>query len=279
MVISDNSLKIAPFFFELNVFMRIVLGLEYDGSSFCGWQIQPSGGSVQDALEAALFKIAQQKISVVCAGRTDSGVHALLQIVHFDTHVNRPLEAWVRGVNSFLPSSISVLFAQIVADDFHARFSAFGRTYRYYLLNRPQKLGLWHDKAAWFHRPLNEEKMNEAAQLLIGEHDFAAFRAAQCQARSPIKTMYRAQVSRQNDCILFEFSASAFLQHMVRNLVGSLVYVGLEKHPPEWITELLAGKNRANAAPTFAPQGLYLAGVSYEDKWNLPRIKPPFLPF
>jgi tRNA pseudouridine38-40 synthase len=258
--------------------MRISLGVEYDGSAFHGWQKQPGGGTVQDALEAALSEIAGVPVDVVCAGRTDAGVHASGQVVHFDTDVERPLTAWSRGANAFLPSAVAVRWAQPVADDFHARFSAYGRRYRYVLLNRPQRPGLWHGRAGWYHHQLDVEAMQKAAALLLGEHDFSAFRAAQCQAKSPIKTMRQVDVRRIGDLVVFDFEASAFLHHMVRNLVGSLVYVGQGKHSPDWMAELLGTADRRLAAPTFAAAGLYLVGVEYESHWGLPVSAENFLP-
>ena len=250
--------------------MRLALGIEYDGSAFHGWQTQPGGGTVQDALEAAMRQIAGVPVAVVCAGRTDAGVHATGQVVHFDCPVERPLTAWVRGVNTFLPPAVAVRWAHPVGDEFHARFSAYGRAYRYLLINRAQRSGLWHGRAGWYHHPLDVAAMQRGADQLIGENDFSAFRAADCQAKSPIKTMRRARVQRRGDLVIFDFEASAFLQHMVRNLVGSLVYVGQGKHPPGWIADLLTARDRAQAAPTFAAAGLYLVGVSYEAHWQLP---------
>jgi tRNA pseudouridine38-40 synthase len=249
--------------------MRIALGLEYDGSAFCGWQSQAGGGSVQDALEAALSTVADGASRVVCAGRTDAGVHALAQVVHFDTDAQRPDTAWVRGVNAHLPSSVAVRWARPMPDEFHARFSATGRRYRYLLLNRGQRPGLMAARVGWFHRPLDADAMAEAAGLLLGEHDFSAFRAAECQAKSPVKTLRRAGVERHGDPLVFDFEASAFLHHMVRNLVGALVYVGKGAHPPAWLAELLAGRDRARAAPTFEACGLYFAGVDYDPAWQL----------
>lgn len=258
--------------------MRIALGIEYDGGAFHGWQTQPGGGTVQDALEAALREIAGGPLGVVCAGRTDAGVHATAQVVHFDTGVERTLSAWVRGVNSFLPAAVAVRWAQPVAGDFHARFSAYGRRYRYLLLNRPQRPGVWHGRAGWYHHPLDATAMQQAADRLLGEHDFSAFRAAECQARSPIRTMRRAQVRRLGELLVFDFEANAFLHHMIRNLVGSLVYVGQGKHPPKWIAELLAAADRRRSAPTFAAAGLYLVGVDYEAHWGLPAGDETSLP-
>jgi tRNA pseudouridine38-40 synthase len=249
--------------------MRIALGLEYDGSAFCGWQSQAGGGSVQDALESALSVVADSPIRVACAGRTDAGVHALAQVVHFDTDAARPDTAWVRGVNAHLPPSIAVRWAQPVSSDFHARFSARGRRYRYLLLNRGERPGLMAGRVGWYHRPLDAQAMAQAAGLLLGEHDFSAFRAAECQAKSPVKTLRRAEVLRHGDLLVFDFEASAFLHHMVRNLVGALVYVGKGAHPPAWLGKLLAGRDRARAAPTFDASGLYFAGVDYDPVWKL----------
>lgn len=258
--------------------MRVALGVEYDGSAFHGWQTQPDGGTVQDALQDALAQIAGVPVNVVCAGRTDAGVHAIAQVVHFDPPVQRPLTAWVRGVNSFLPPAVAVHWAHPVEDGFHARFSAYGRRYRYLLINRPQRMGVWHGRAGWYHHPLDVESMQQAATHLFGGHDFSAFRAADCQAKSPVKTVRQADVRRFGEMIVFDFEAGAFLHHMVRNLVGSLVYVGQGKHPPEWIAQLLTAKDRRLAAPTFSAAGLYLAGVNYEAHWGLPVDTDSFLP-
>jgi tRNA pseudouridine38-40 synthase len=249
--------------------MRIALGVEYDGSGFCGWQSQAGGGAVQDALESALSLVANAPTRVVCAGRTDAGVHAVGQVVHFDTESVRPHTAWVRGVNSHLPASVAVRWAQPVPDEFHARFSARGRRYRYLLLNRGERPGLMARRVGWFHRPLDADAMLTAAGLLLGEHDFSAFRAVECQAKSPVKTLRRADVVRHGDLLVFDFEASAFLHHMVRNIVGALVYVGKGAHSPEWLGELLAGRDRARAAPTFDACGLYFAGVDYDPIWQL----------
>jgi tRNA pseudouridine38-40 synthase len=216
--------------------MRIALCIEYDGSAFRGWQTQTGGGTVQDALEAALSEVAGEPIAVVCAGRTDAGVHATSQVVHFDCGVARPLSAWVRGTNALLPASVAVRWAHAVADDFHARFSAFGRHYRYLLLNRPQRPALAHGRAGWFHLPLDIDAMQAAAAQLLGEHDFSSFRAAECQAKSPVKMLRRASVVQDGEMIVFDFEASAFLHHMVRNMVGSL---GLRGQG-----EILAGMDR-----------------------------------
>ena len=258
--------------------MRIALAVEYDGSGFRGWQKQPGGGTVQDALQEALQEFAGTPLGVVCAGRTDAGVHALGQVVHFDTALDRPMFSWVRGINTFLPPAIAVRWAQAVSDDFHARFSAYARRYRYLLINRAHRSGLGHGRVGWYHQPLDLPAMQEAARLLLGERDFSAFRAAECQANSPIKTMHRADIQRSGELFVFDFEASAFLHHMVRNLVGSLLHVGKGKRPPEWIAELLALGDRRLAAPTFAAAGLYLAAVSYPPHFDLPSVdETPFL--
>lgn len=250
--------------------MKIALGLEYDGSGFCGWQSQPGGCGVQDALEQALRGIAGESLRVHAAGRTDTGVHALSQVVHFETAVQRPESAWVRGCNTLLPAGVSILWARRVADDFHARFSAQGRHYRYVLLNRPVRPGLFASRVGWFHVPLNLEKMREGAAYLLGEHDFSAFRAAGCQAKSPVKHLRQLALQRSGDNLVFDLAANGFLHHMVRNIVGCLVYVGKGRYPPEWIADLLQQADRTRAAPTFSPDGLYFTGVDYDPKWNLP---------
>lgn len=252
--------------------MRVALGIEYDGRPYCGWQSQAEGRTVQDAVQYALRQISGEVVSVIAAGRTDTGVHALEQVVHFDTLAVRPLTAWVRGVNAFLPDSIVVKWAQFVADEFHARFSARGRSYRYLLNNRNTRPGLHIGKVGWFHAPLDEHAMRTAAEGLIGEHDFSAFRAAQCQARSPVKHVYTLDIKRQGEMLIFDISANAFLHHMVRNIVGCLVYVGKGKYPPEWVADVVAGRNRGLAAPTFSPDGLYLRHINYDSRWNLPQM-------
>ena len=261
--------------------MRIALGLEYDGSHYCGWQTQPSGCAVQDAVDAALSGIAAHAVQSQCAGRTDAGVHALGQVVHFDSAAQRPLGAWVRGVNTLLPESIAVLWAREVGEAFHARYSARGRAYQYVLLNRPERPGLHASRVGWHHRPLDVQRMRRAMLPLLGTHDFSAFRAAECQARSPVKELREATVERRGELIVFGFAADAFLHHMVRNLVGALVRVGNGSRPVEWMQQLLLGRDRELAAPTFTAAGLYLAGVEYEPQWNLPapagRPLPPLV--
>lgn len=248
---------------------RIALGLEYDGRRFLGWQTQAVGRTVQGVVEAALAVIAGHPVSLICAGRTDTGVHATCQVAHFDTPADRPLSAWIRGVNAHLPEDVAVVWAREMDGAFHARFSARGRRYRYLLLNRPQRPGLQSGRVGWFHGPLDVAAMAKAAALLRGEHDFSAFRAAECQAKSPVKTLHEAAVVRAGDLIVLDFAANGFLHHMIRNLVGSLVYVGKGSHPPEWMSTLLAGRDRRRAAPTFSPAGLYFSGVDYGEEWGL----------
>jgi tRNA pseudouridine38-40 synthase len=250
--------------------MRIALGIEYDGAPYCGWQSQSSQCGVQDFLEQAVAKIAGHPIRTHAAGRTDTGVHALIQVIHFDLEIIRPDSAWVRGVNAFLPETIRVIWAKIVNDEFHARFSAIQRRYQYLLANQPSASAIFADKAGWYHLPLGIEAMQEAIVYLQGEHDFSAFRASECQAKSPVKNLQIATVKKHAEWLVFEFAANAFLQHQVRNMVGALVYVGNGKYPPESIKELLAQKDRTLSPPTFSPQGLYLAGVQYDEKWGLP---------
>jgi len=249
---------------------RIALGIEYDGSRFLGWQTQPGGGTVQDALESALTGIADAPVSVTCAGRTDRGVHARAQVVHFDTSAERPDSAWVRGVNAMLPEAVAVLWAQRVSPDFHARYAARSRTYRYVLVNRPVRPALAARYAGWHHAPLDLGAMRQAAAQLLGEHDFSAFRAAECQAKSPVRTLHSIDIEGEGERIDFVLRANAWLQHMVRNIVGTLVYVGKGKHPPQWVKKVLESRERALAAPTFGSEGLYLEAVEYEARWNIP---------
>ncbi|WP_047538265.1 tRNA pseudouridine(38-40) synthase TruA [Methylotenera versatilis] len=253
--------------------MRIALGVEYDGAHFCGWQSQPEKCGVQDSIEEAIMNIANQPVRVHAAGRTDTGVHALMQVVHFESEVIRPLSAWVRGVNAFLPPSVRVIWAHVVDDDFHARFSATQRHYQYLLVNQPTASAIYAEKAGWYHLPLDISAMQAAIVYLQGEHDFSAFRASECQAKTPIRNLTTATVATHGESIVFNFSANAFLQHQVRNMVGALIYVGNGKYSPEWIKSLLAEKNRTLSPPTFSPNGLYLTGVVYHAKYNLPNTQ------
>jgi len=255
--------------------MRIALGIEYDGANFCGWQSQPNLCGVQDALESALKSIAEHEIRIHAAGRTDAGVHAMLQVIHFDTEINRPDSAWVRGVNAFLPETVRVLWSKTVHaesgyDEFHARFSAIRRSYQYLLINAPVGPAILTSKAGWYHLPLDVAAMQNACSHLLGEHDFSAFRASECQAKSPIKTLHEAGIEAHDNALIFSFSANAFLQHQVRNMVGALIYVGNGKNPPEYMQTLLANQDRTLSPPTFSANGLYLTGVEYDKKWSLP---------
>ncbi len=254
---------------------RIVLGVQYDGTPWQGWQTQLNGLTVQDRLEAALSKFTQQTVSTVCAGRTDAGVHALEQVAHFDTTLVRDMSSWVRGVNTFLPPSIAVRWATEVAcdaeQDFHARFSARSRIYQYVLYNNPVRSPLLEGKAGWVFRRLDIASMREAALHLIGQHDFSTFRSVQCQAKSPVKTMHEVTIEQRGDLFLFTLHANAFLHHMVRNIVGSLIFVGNGTQPAVWMKDVLEGGDRKFAAPTFMPDGLYLAKIDYDPKWKLPQ--------
>ncbi len=251
--------------------MRIALGVEYDGNSFCGWQTQAAGCAVQDRLEAALAQIAGSPVATICAGRTDAGVHALAQVVHFDCTAERPESAWVRGVNALLPPAIAITWAQPVADTFSARFSATARHYRYVLLNHPVRPAADHGRVGWFHAPLDLERMRAAAVCLLGEHDFSAFRSAECQAKSPVRTLTQLELNRRGPYVTIDLCANGFLHHMVRNVVGSLIYVGSGRQEAAWMCELLDGRDRKRAAPTFDAAGLYLTGVDYDAAWNLPQ--------
>lgn len=249
---------------------RIALGLEYAGNCFEGWQSQPHGRTVQDVIEHALATIIGEPVRTHCAGRTDAGVHATTQVIHFDTPRLRPLSAWVRGVNALLPGGVSVRWAVEVSADFHARYRAVERRYRYFLFNSPVRPGLLSGRVGWFHQPLEVERMAEAVQVLPGWHDFSTFRTAGCQAKTPVKLMHEASVQRMGDYLVFDFRANAFLHHMVRNLVGALVYIGKGYYPVEWLKEVLESRDRSRAAPTFPADGLYLCGVSYSSDWSLP---------
>lgn len=244
---------------------RYALGVQYDGTRYCGWQRQREAGSVQATLEQALSEIADEPITVVTAGRTDAGVHALHQVVHFDSQADRAERAWTFGVNSVLPPDINVNWVQPVSHSFHARFSATWRRYQYLIYQHPLRSALWRDRSYWCCQPLAMEKMQQAAQYLVGQHDFSSFRAAGCQAKTAIRTIQRLTLQQHAAFILLDIQANAFLHHMVRNIVGSLVKVGREEAPPQWFAELLAEKNRQLAGITAPPQGLYLVGVGYGD--------------
>ncbi len=248
---------------------RIVLGVEYDGSAYAGWQWQTGKRTVQSELQIALSQIAARPLSVICAGRTDAGVHALEQVAHFDCEAERDLKAWWMGGNSLLPDDIRILWAKPAIGDFHARYSAIARFYRYVILNRPMKSALLRTQATWCHQALDADKMHQAAQALIGEHDFSSFRAQGCQSESPNRLMYFIQVYRREDIVIIDICANAFLYHMVRNIAGVLMEIGMGRQPVAWAAELLAIKNRSRAAATAPPYGLHLGGVLYPDQYAI----------
>jgi tRNA pseudouridine38-40 synthase len=250
--------------------VRIALGLQYDGAPFTGWQTQPDRRSIQDALEASLLSFVGEPTRVVCAGRTDAGVHATGQVVHFDCGVQRDEGAWVRGLNRYLPRSVAIRWARPVTPQFHARYCALSRSYEYWIVNDAVRSPLHAQRAAWVYRPLDERAMSEAARLLLGTHDFSSFRSAQCQARSPVRDLRVLDVSREGALLRIRAQANAFLHHMVRNLVGALVWVGAGRRPPSWVEQVLAARDRAAGAPTFAACGLYLTGVEYDPSFALP---------
>ena len=254
--------------------MRFALGLEYEGTGFAGWQTQPAQAqvdTVQDSLEAALSQIAGETIQVFCSGRTDAGVHALQQIIHFDTQALRPHQAWVRGLNSLLPKTIAVRWVQAVSDSFHARHSASERRYVYVLHSDPVRPARLRNQIGWVHQALDLNAMQKAAALLVGEHDFSSYRASQCQAKGPVRTMSELTVSQDGTHFCFTFQANGFLHHMVRNIVGALVYVGIGRWTVEHFQAVFEARNRTLGAPTFAPDGLYFCGATYPEVCNIPK--------
>lgn len=256
--------------------MRYALGLEYDGCAFLGWQIQRQEPTVQASVENALAHVANHEVRVTCCGRTDSGVHALGQVAHFDSTAERSERSWLLGLNSHLPAGVSVLWIRPVDDGFHARFSAFSRSYRYVIINRWIRPALDANRKSWCRRPLDADKMHEAAQFLIGEHDFTSFRASACQASHAVRNIHKITVQREGDEISIEVTANAFLYHMVRNIAGSLLRVGLGEETPEWIAEVLAKQDRSQAAPTAAPEGLYFVCARYPEKYDFPALARAF---
>src|SRR4051812_12494919 len=250
--------------------MRIALGLSYRGTAYQGWQSQPGGRTVQDVLEAALRTFTDRPVRTVCAGRTDAGVHAIQQVVHLDTDVARVPESWVRGTNRYLPADVAVQWAVPVADAFDARRSALGRRYVYVLYESPVRPSLESGRVGWTFRRLDASAMQSAAARLLGEHDFSAFRSAECQAATPVRTLRALSISRRGAYWRFEFDANAFLHHMVRNIMGCLVAVGAGTRDAAWLEHVLAGRDRSIAAPTFAPDGLYFAGPYYDRAYALP---------
>ncbi|MCY7295249.1 tRNA pseudouridine(38-40) synthase TruA [Alteromonas sp. a30] len=258
---------------------RVALGIEYDGAAYFGWQRQRNVNSVQAELEKALSSVADETVEIQCAGRTDAGVHATNQVVHFDSVNTRPMRAWTFGVNANLPQTIAVKWATNVSDDFHARFSATSRRYRYIIYNSQLRGGILYHGVTHFYHPLDAEKMHEAAQSLLGEQDFSAFRAALCQSKTPFRNVHHVKVTRKGDFVIVDIQANAFLHHMVRNIVGSLCEVGTGAQPIEWIAQLLAEKDRTKAAATAKANGLYLVAVAYPEEFTLPtpELGPLFL--
>ncbi len=254
--------------------MRLALGLSYRGSAYQGWQSQPGGRTVQDRLEHALSAFAAGSVSTVCAGRTDAGVHAVQQVVHLDTGLDREDFSWVRGSNRFLPPDIAVQWCRRVPERFHARNAALARRYRFVVLESPVRPSLEHGLAGWTFRPLDGDAMRAAAAALIGTHDFSSFRAAECQSPTPVKTLHRVDIVRRGAYWHLDFEANAFLHHMVRNLTGCLLAVGSGRRPPGWLAEVLAARSRDAAAPTFPPDGLYFLGPRYDPAYGLPEGAP-----
>jgi tRNA pseudouridine38-40 synthase len=249
--------------------MKIALGVEYDGSDFHGWQFQGDVRSVQECLEQALSSVADHTVTVHCAGRTDTGVHASGQVVHFETPAVRSERSWILGTNTHLPDDISITWAREMPQRFHARFSAIGRRYRYQIINRPFRSALWRERAVWIHHPLDDERMSRAAQGLVGTHDFSSYRALACQAKHPLRTIHRLQVARQGEMVIIEVHANAFLHHMVRNIAGVLIAIGKGDQDESWATEVLELRDRTLGGVTAPPQGLSLTGVDYPREFGL----------
>ena len=249
---------------------RIALGLEYDGSGFAGWQSQGHARGIQSVVEEGLSVVADHKVEVVAAGRTDAGVHAAMQVVHFDTSAIRSERSWMLGAVSNMPKQVSVLWAREVPETFHARYSALARRYRYVILNRTPRPALNADRVAWIREPLDEQRMHQAAQHLVGEHDFSSFRAAQCQSRTPMRNVYEIAVTRHGELVVLTVCANAFLHHMVRNIAGVLIAVGTGERSVDWPAEVLAYRDRRLGGVTAVPHGLYLAGIRYAPALNLP---------
>jgi tRNA pseudouridine38-40 synthase len=260
--------------------MRVALGIEYDGSSFHGWQRQNEVVSVQQHLEEALSRVANEPIKVTCAGRTDAGVHATGQVVHFDTQCYRPDRAWTLGINTYLPKTVAVRWVRAVDEAFHARFSATARRYRYLIYNNNFRSGILPNGVTHVHGPLDHNLMQQAAQHFVGKHDFSAFRAVGCQAKTAIRTLSHIQVIRMGDYILIDVQANAFLHHMVRNITGTLLTIGRKEKPTHWTAQLLEAKDRTQAGATAKPNGLYLVNVRYPAQFDIPALNmgPLFLP-
>ena len=252
--------------------MRFALGVEYDGSAYCGWEVQREQPSIQACLEKAVSQVANHTVKTVCAGRTDSGVHANGQVVHFDSDADRTLRSWVLGCNANLPVDVSVTWAHRPGEDFHARFSAQVRHYRYIIFNRAQRPGLMHGRVTWEYRALDEARMREGAKHLLGEHDFTSYRSVACQAKNPVRTIHRLDVQRRGELVIIEVSANAFLHHMVRNIAGVLMAIGVAKAEPQWARQVLEHRDRAQGGVTARADGLYLAAVDYPKRFAIPRL-------
>lgn len=251
--------------------MRIALGLEYDGSRYHGWQEQPGLHTVQGVLEAALSRVADERVSVVAAGRTDTGVHATAQVIHFDTTKERAMRAWVYGANSWLPKDVSVKWAREIPETFNARQSALFRRYQYFIYNTQVRPALHTAHLTWQYRPLDCHEMNKACQYLLGENDFTSFRSVECQSKTPMRNIMHLEVKRRGDLVLIDVTANAFLHHMVRNIAGVLMAVGARKKAASWVSDVLIAKDRKLGAETAPPYGLYLVDVTYPSEFGLPK--------
>lgn len=251
---------------------RIALGIEYDGSEFSGWQIQEGSYTVQGCLEEAVSKVADHSLRVICAGRTDAGVHAMGQVVHFDTRVIRDAHAWVAGSNAHLPKEVAVLWAQETSDTFHARYAALSRHYRYVIFNRRVRPSVLASRVAWDYRPLDEARMSAAAGHLTGKHDFTSYRDSACQAKNPVRHVMKLEVTRQGPFVFLDIVANAFLHHMVRNIAGVLMEIGAGKKDPQWAQQVLAAKDRTLGGVNAPPDGLYLMNVTYPAEYHLPHL-------
>ena len=252
------------------------MGVCFHGSAYQGWQSQSSGQTVQDKLEKALAQFSTHKVSTLCAGRTDAGVHGLMQVIHFDTELVRDIASWVRGTNRYLPNDIAIQWAREVPPSFHCRGSAVARRYAYIVLESPVRPSLESGRVGWVFRPLNLHAMQAAAAHLLGEHDFSSFRASSCQALSPVKRLTQIDIHQHGPYWRFEFEGNAFVHHMIRNIMGCLVTIGQGFESPEWMREVLQARSRKAAAPTFSPDGLYFKGPVYDPAWGLPESTPAF---
>ncbi len=253
--------------------MRIALGIEYDGSGFCGWQFQKhSPNTIQQSVEAAVSKVANEPITTICAGRTDAGVHATAQVLHFDTNATRTPRQWVYGINTHLPNSVVILWAQQVSDEFHARFKALRRSYRYVINVREVRPSLLSKRVTWSYRDLDADRMHQAAQYLIGEHDFTSYRTVACQAKSPVRDLYRCDVTREGDFIFIDVEANGFLHHMVRNIAGVLMKIGANEAEIGWSKEVLEARDRTKGGITAPAYGLYLNSITYPDEFSIPNL-------